>query len=846
MMAPPRYGGEQRTGSTVAERGTGRPVGTVTLLFSDIAASTRALQAMGRQAYREVLDQQRTILRRACDGNGGTVVDVTGDGLFAAFPSAQAAVRAATEAQARMAGLPIQVRMGIHTGEPEATDDGYVGMDVHRAARICSAAHGGQVLLSAATARLLDDVELVDLGRHRVRDLGGPVQLFQLGTAEHPRPRTLPLTNMPRPDTPLIGRAGDLVRLQKLVQGTRLLTLCGPGGVGKTRLAIQLAAELSPHYPDRLLWVPLAGVENPEAVMPAIGQALGSTDPVATVIGAQPTLMLLDNFEQVADAAPVVGEMLQAAPGLSVVVTSREPLGLAAEQVYRVEPLESEPAVSLFTVRARAQDPGFEPDGYVALICRRVDSLPLAIELASARVGLLGTRGLYERLERRLPLLAGDLRDLPQRHRTLWAAIAWSYELLSKQEQQLLRALSVFAGSFSLTAAEEVCGAELETLDSLVRRSLLQRVPRAGREPRLMLLDTVREFAAEQLAEAGQQSEFAQRHSDFFVELAEQIAAHEMDPDSDYYLRMEAELDNVRAALERARDSDDYQRSVRLVSAMAMFWQERGYGGLPEGVGWITPLLPRRRELARRVRLGLLRAATMTIEDDAQCLALSEERLELARGVGDEGALLGALYSVAFMRASSGDREGASRLLDEMEQIANDSGDESDMAWMLNMRATLAWLAGDHAEQLRLADELLELSSRLGNTMLEAMAEEHRGVAFLMADQHTRALEAFQRALAFEVNRGAPGEWPHLIEGIAAGYASADRCRHAGLLLGAAAALRTGASEPDGPDLILHQRAIQHVNQRCDRKVVRSAIAEGQALPIEGALRIALDQPADP
>ena len=408
------------------------PSGTVTLLFTDIQGSTRLLDEFGDR-YADVLAEHRRVVRAALSRHGGVEVDTQGDAFFLAFERARDAVATAEEVQEELSGGPVRVRIGIHTGEPVVTEEGYVGADVHRAARIMSAGHGGQVVISETTRQLLDStMELRDLGEHRLKDLSAAQRLHQLGGDEFPPLRTLYRTNLPTQPTRLVGRARELEEAGTLLRSRRLLTLTGPGGSGKTRLALQLAADAVEEFPDGVFWVPLQALRDPTLVERAIAASLGADTGLTEHVGSKRLLVLLDNFEQVVDAANVVSTLLSETPNAKVLATSREPLHVESEQRFPVEPLPEDDAAILFVERARAVAPGFRPATTVGEICRRLDGLPLAIELAAARVALLDPDELLARLEQRLPILASRSRDAPARQRTLRAAIEWSYELLDR------------------------------------------------------------------------------------------------------------------------------------------------------------------------------------------------------------------------------------------------------------------------------------------------------------------------------------------------------------------------------------------------------------------------------
>src|SRR6266545_345391 len=398
----------------------GFPAGTVTFLFTDVEGSTRLLHEHG-EGYGDLLVDHRRKLREVFLRHGGVEVGTEGDAFFLAFPSAREAAAAAGKAQEALGEGPVRVRMGLHTGEAQVLDGTYVGIDVHRAARIAAVAHGGQVLVSQSTRDLLDYGDLRDLGDHRLKDLTRPERLYQLGGGDFPPLRSLNLTNLPVQLTPLVGRDAEVAEVVDLLRSTRLLTLTGPGGTGKTRLASHVAAGVADRFPGGLWFVALAGVEDPKLVEPTIAHVVGASDTLADHLRDKRSLLLLDNFEHVLDAAAGIGTLLQAADGVTIVVTSRAPLRLSAEREYPVPPLADDDAVALFAERARAVRPSFVVGDASAEICRRLDGLPLALELAAVRVKSLTASQILDRLDRRLDLLTGGVRDAPERQRTLRA-----------------------------------------------------------------------------------------------------------------------------------------------------------------------------------------------------------------------------------------------------------------------------------------------------------------------------------------------------------------------------------------------------------------------------------------
>jgi predicted ATPase len=554
------------------------PTGTVTFLFTDVAGSTKLLHELGAEAYAEALAEHRRVIREACAAEGGVEVDTQGDAFFFAFPTAPGALAAAEAVTEILASGPIQVRVGLHTGTPLVSAEGYVGGDVHRAARIAAAGHGGQVLVSAATAQLVE-VELIDLGDHRFKDLGGPERVYQVGVAEFAPLKSLYRTNLPIPATPFLGRERELDAVVSLIGRTRLLTLTGPGGTGKTRLALQAVAASAEAFADGVFWVPLAAVRDPELVLPTAAQSLEANADLERYVAGKRLLLLLDNFEQVVEAAPRLGSVLACCPNLVLVVTSRELLRVQGEVEYAVPPLEQREAVELFCARSQ-----LEPSETVAELCRRLDDMPLAVELAAARTSALTPEQILERISQRLDLLKGG-RDADPRQQTLRAAIEWSYELLTPAEQELFARLSVFAGGCTLEAAEEVWDAGIDTLQSLVEKSLIRFT--GGR---YWMLETIREYAAHRLEQAGRRDRAQRRHAAWMVRLAGEVGASR-GVDIPVRRRFAQEHDNFRQALAWAQEEGHADVQLALIGRSWVYWWDRGNTG--EGLRWVDSALTR-------------------------------------------------------------------------------------------------------------------------------------------------------------------------------------------------------------------------------------------------------------
>jgi predicted ATPase len=680
------------------------PTGTVTFLFTDVEGSTKLLHELGPEAYADALAEHRRVIRDAVATHGGVEVDTQGDAFFIAFSTAPAALKAAAEARDALAKGPIRLRMGLHSGTPLVTDEGYVGGDVHRAARIAAAGHGGQVLVSASTAALVGEAQLRDLGRHRLKDLSAPEQIYQLGDAEFPPLKSLHQTNLPIPVTQFLGRERELPEMLELLGRTRLLTLTGPGGTGKTRLALQGAALAADDYPDGVWWVPLAPLRDPQLVLTTASQTLGARNGPAEHIGDKRMLLLLDNFEQVVEAAPDVAQLLVSCPNLDVLVTSREPLHVTGEQEYAVPPLVHEEGVGFFLARARAVAPEFEPDESVSDICRRLDDLPLALELAAARVKALTPEQILARLEQRLPLLTGGARDLPERQRTLRATIEWSYDLLNEQERQLFEQLGVFRGGGTLEAAEAVAGADVDTLQSLVDKSLLRHTG-----DRYWMLETIREFAAEQITE-----ELRRRHAGYFLALAEAAEPHLPAYEREWVDRLEREHDNLRAALDWLEVEHETESLQRLAGALARFWLMRGHAR--EGGERLERTLAAGNSPAP-ARLKALNGAALLGWTEGRH---ATEALALAEALDDRAGAAQAKLALAGA-ASLEDMAAARAFYEDAAELYGELGDEHML--MVTIRG-LAWAClelGDAERGRALHEENLQRARALGNTRIEAI-----------------------------------------------------------------------------------------------------------------------------
>ena len=782
--------------------------GTYTFLFSDIEGSTSLESRIGRERYAVLRERQRAIVREAWSAHGGVEQGTEGDSFFVVFPEAWNALGAAVAAQRALVAepwpddAPVRVRMGIHSGGAEKAGESYVGVSVNRAARIAAVAHGGQVLVSGLTRDLSADhptegVTLRDLGEHRLKDLTSAVRIFQVEAdglpASFPALRTLDArpNNLPTQLTTFIGRDAELAEAATLLATTRLLTLTGPGGTGKTRLSLQLAARAADDFPDGVFFVPLEPIRDPMLVAPriagAVGVAEGTARPIAESLADwmrdKRLLLVLDNFEQVVAAAPIVADLLRAAPDITVIVTSRAVLHVSGEQEYPVPGLPTPPdpshlsgldrlnlggedrlidpvalgqyaAVRLFIERAVAVRPGFTVTNAnapaVAGISARLHGMPLAIELAAARIKILSPEAILARLDQQLDVLAAGSRDLPPRQQTLRGAIAWSYDLLDEGGRRLLDRLSVFASGCDLETAEAVCGPAvdlggdiLDGLMALVDQSLLKVEETADGEPRFRLLDTIRAYAAERLEADGEVELIRARHRDWYVALVGRAAAELAGADQRRWLdRLELEHDDIRAVLDRAVAAPDPPVAIGVAFSMWRFWQKHGH------------LAEARRRLEAmeaaawsnddpRLRAKLLEALGGTCWWQGDILEMSRryrEALSIWQAIGDEAELANAYYNASFTFAFSPEMQpdddpdqgkvGLGYLIEARDRFhaLGDVRGEANAIWGIGNFKYFRKLPGNGEEEFR---KTLEMFRTVGERTMEAWSLHMLGTALL-------------------------------------------------------------------------------------------------------------------
>jgi predicted ATPase len=806
-----------------------QPSGTVTLVFTDIEGSTRLLQELGQDAYLDALAEHRRIVRDAFSRHSGYEVDYEGDSFFYAFSSVTGAVAAVEEAMRELGSGPIRIRVGIHTGEPGLDPPKYVGLDVHRAARIMAAGYGGQVLLSQATRELIG-VEASDLGEHRLKDFAEPVSIFQLGSARFPPLKTISNTNLPRPASSFVGRAKEIEEVLSLLRGgARLLTLTGPGGSGKTRLALEAAGELVPEFRSGVFWVGLASLRDPALVGATIAQTLGAKNGLVEHIGERELLLLLDNLESLVVAAPELSALVEGCPNLRLLVTSRELLRVRGEVEYSVLPLAEPDAVALFCARSR-----LEPGKEIAEVCRRLDTLPLALELAAARASVLSPRQILERLSERLDLLKGG-RDADPRQRTLRATIDWSYELLSEEEKTIFARLAVFAGGWTFEAAEQVADADLDTLQSLVGKSLLRHS-----EERFWMLETLHDYAAERLENAGEAQQVERRHADYFLALAEAAQPMLLSSDQAVWLeRLDLEHDNLREAVTRLGQSGDSVLELRLVGALWRFWHLRGH--LDEGRTRVEAALASNNHQPAALREKALYGAAVLahrLGDYERAQAHAEECLTLCRAVGDPERIAAALLALGLMVATRGDGARATAAYLESEELARQGGHLEILAMVVANLGVLASAAGDHEQAQIRFEEALALQRELGDVHgIGINLSNLTGIALRQGrTAHAEALtrEALELAQTLADTEVIIGCLENFAE-IAAARGKGDR---AATLLGAIDVIReeTGfALQPFARDE--HERRLLAVY---DEESFAAARAQGRVMTVEQAVAFAL------
>jgi predicted ATPase/class 3 adenylate cyclase len=863
------------------------PTGTVTFLFTDVEGSTRLLHELGAEGYAGALAEHRRVIREACALHGGVEVDTQGDAFFLAFPTATGASAAAIEMTDRLAAAgAIRVRIGLHTGTPLVTEEGYVGDDVHFAARVASTGHGDQIVLSQATAELVN-VTVTSLGSHRLKDIAEAVSIYQVGDRSFPPLKTIANTNLPSPASSFLGREEELYQADLILQKTRLLTVTGPGGQGKTRFSLELARrareERFADYADGIFSCFFSSLRDPTLVLATIANTLSvreqpgqsALDTLSSYLAGKQMLLLLDNLEHLLEAASELSALLSACPGLTLLCTSRELVRIQGEHAYALPPLAGDEGVSLFCERAQTH-----PSETIHQLCMRLEGLPLAIELAAARMRILTPVQLLERLSQRLDLLKAG-RDADPRQQTLRATIEWSYDLLSPEERQLFARLSVFQGGCTLEAAEEVCDAELDSLQSLCDKSLLRFT-----EERYWMLETIREYA-EGLAKGGEAERLAQRHVQHFLELAEAAEPELWSQQTDVWLpRLDLEEANFRAALGWATRHEEAEIALRLAGSLYPFWEIRARhrearawlgralaldGAVPSScrakalvaagraTSWqfdwpaAITLLEEAAELSRKLNdlegvgrcLGFIGHARLFTGDSAGAATALNDGVALARGTGDRRSFARALYNAAFAANEERDFDRARRMFEEAAGIAQAEGMKLTLALSLIHLGYTATLAGDFELAASRLNEGVDLFDELGETTWTPVALRYLGLLALLGGKIDEA-ESLLRTSLMEGREQAPQQdLPYWIEDLAAVAAAKGEALRAATLWGATDALfeeRGLAIREENRQV--RERFRHEVGEALDSDSRAEAWAQGHAMTLQQAVAYTLTEAA--
>jgi predicted ATPase len=874
------------------------PSGTVTFLFTDIEGST-LLWERDREGMHDAVERHLALLRETVTARDGVLFKVIGDATQSAFATAGDALTAAVAAQgALLAGPwatapgPLRVRMALHAGEAAPRDGDYLAAPLNRLSRLLATGYGGQILLTEVVERLVlgnlpDGISLRPLGAHRLRDLEAPEQVFQAtapGLPERfPPLRGIPShpTNLVEPLTALIGRDEEVAALLRLLgtDGARLVTVTGPGGIGKTRLALEVAAEALDRYPDGVFVVDLAPLTDPALVVPTVAATLGARevagqrllDTLTSVLAAKRLLLVLDNAEHVLGAAGELAELLAACPRLSMLSTSREPLHVRGERVFpllplelppadhlpRVEELALVPAISLFVERATASHPEFALTGdnavAVAAICRRLDGLPLAIELAAARVPMLPPAALLARLEKRLPLLTGGGGDLPVRQRTMRDAIAWSYDLLTGEEQALFRRLAIFVGGFTLAAAEAVTHSGedrsmLDLLGALVDQSLLRQMPGSDEEPRYHMLETVRELGLERLVSAEEEDEARKSHVGYFLRLSKTLARGGRSLGRRELLSpVAAERDNLRLALGWLDEQNEVESLSQLSAATYGLWLHWGLPG--EGLHWVERALQRSDRKASVAREETLYAAAVLAifqDDYARAGVFSAEELAIARELGDTFLIGQALTIAGFLASRQRDFQRAEALLHEARQLLSGLGDSfvhavGDAGIALLILADMSLTQGHLDKAAARYEESLRDLQAIGYDWEMSDVKAGLGGVSYCRGELVRATALYTESLQLARDLGLTTLFASSLLGFAAIAAESGRAEQGARLLGAAegsaASLGTSIFQRDLP---IRDRALAALTVALGAERLEAARAEGRGLPIDQALAEAM------
>lgn len=867
------------------------PTGTVTFLYTDVVGSTRLVQQLGDR-YPEALAAYRRLIHSAVEERNGFELDLQGDACLIAFSRGEDALAAAVAAQRALRGFPwpegaaLNARMGLHTGEPRIVGTEYIGIDVHRAARIGMAGHAGQILLSETTHALVRDrlpeaTGVRDLGEHHLKDLTGPQRLFQVVAAGLPSafpplqsPDMVP-NNLPVQLTSFVGREREIADLKRALGTARLLTLAGAGGAGKTRLALEVATEVLKEFPDGVWLVELAACSEPALVPETVASALNVAEhPSAPIVATlsnflqnRHLLLVLDNCEHlVAACAELANALLRTCPHLRIFTTSREPLRIAGETVYPVRPLalpEFErlsvaenlikyEGIRLFVERAVAALPSFTPTDQnapeITRVCSRLDGLPLALELAAARVSGLSVEQIAAKLDDRFRLLTRGSRTALPHHQTLRAALDWSFNLLSEPEKVVFRRLAVFSGGFTLEAAEAVCagsGVEksevLDLLAHLADKSLLMFEVLSG-EARYRLLETVRQYGLDRLLEAAEVADVRRRHRDWYLGLAEQAeTAFHGAAQSSWFRRLEVEHDNFREALKWSGEEENDEAGLRLVAALHWFWLVRGHLG--EARAWLGRVLSTSTgaTVSRAKALYAAGSLANAQRDYEQATALGEVSLAMSQALGDRRSTAQALHLLGQISMGCGDYGAAKVRFEQCLLLFRESGDKRGISISLNNLGEVARCQGDYATARARYEEDIVVARELGHERGIGISLHNLGYVAHALGDFQRAKALFRESLAIRVKLGHKAGIAYCFAGLARVAGSQNQFERAARLLGATDALLSGIGahldEADRPE---YERAVDLARAGLGEAAFEVARDEGRMLRLEGAVEYAL------
>ncbi len=861
----------------------------LTFLLTDIEGST-ARWERDRDAMAAAVRRHDELTLETVSSAGGRVVKSTGDGAHAVFSEPESAAAAALELSERLLREdwpapvdPIRVRMGIHTGPAEARGGDYFGPTLNRTGRLMDAGHGGQILISEAARRLIPDgtMEFRFLGEYRLRDLLQPERIYQLGDPET-RYDALRVIDEKTHDLPLqftsfVGRARELGALTELIVANRLVTLTGPGGTGKTRLALQASVELLDDY-DGVYFVPLANIRHPDGVAPAIATAIGvhesASGPIRATLGARlsahPTLLILDNFEHLLEAAPLLGELLEQAEQLHVVVTSREALRLRAEQHFPVAPLEipmpneKVPAaqlsnlesVRLFEDRARAADPGFRIEDSnvhdVVAICAMLDGLPLAIELAAARIRLFSPAQIRARLTSGLTALGTGPVDAPERHQTLTNTIMWSYNLLEPDEEAVFRRLAAFVGGTSLDAVETVCLPRPDrdasaVIEALADKSLIHLGAGRAGEIRVGLLETIHAFARDRLEQSGEDHEVQLGHASFFADLVDEAESDLRGARQvEWTNRLEDERPNLDAALAWSFGGGHPTFGLRIVSGLRDFWFYQGHAH--DMRRWTARALDHVDEAEDSLRAGVLLSAGFAAfaNRDPRAVGLLDDATALYEATSDTAhQALAQIYAAGSSELLTGDLDATRHGIERGLELARQAGATPIEAQALNYLGELERANGNYARAWDVQSQALELSRQTGEMRRVAMVTHNLGaIAHGLGDDEA-AERLLHESLELAVAQGFFTLTAHCLIGLAEQIARRGDPALAARLIGSAdgylamtGAMPQSADEPD------HTRIRDFVSVELGPESYREAVAQGARLELIEAVELVRSLPA--